>query len=414
MSRPPAAVFGEAGRPGTGRRAGWPAPWPRRPTTRSPGGSLRCPGRGAAPPASAGRARHDARLAVHRPAGLGPVGGRARLRGRAAVRRPGLRPVPVLPPGRRGHPRRPAAGPAGRALLRGAADQGPGAAGRGARRSTDGGGWSCSRTRTGPPSRRRTRCSRPSRNPRRAPSGCSARRPRTTCPPRSGPGAGWSPCARRPRPRWPRCWSAEGVGPDAALAAARAAQGHIGRARRLATDPQAAQRRAEVLQVPMPGSGRPGPRARCRGRPGQGGGGGSRGGHRRARRARTRGHAPGVRRRLDRQGGGDRRPRRGGCAEGTRGPAEVPGDQAEAGRARPGPARPGQLLPRRARGPVRRATWNSPTRRSADELDQVAAGSAPEATVRRIEAIMKCRERLAASVAPLLAVEEMTLALAAR
>jgi DNA polymerase-3 subunit delta' len=40
--------------------------------------------------------------------------------------------------------------------------------------------------------------------------------------------------------------------------------------------------------------------------------------------------------------------------------------------------------------------------------------SRPETTVRRIEAIMKCRERLAASVAPLLAVEEMTLALAAR
>ena len=36
---------------------------------------------------------------------------------------------------------------------------------------------------------------------------------------------------------------------------------------------------------------------------------------------------------------------------------------------------------------------------------------APEATVRRIEAIMKCRERLAAAVAPLLAVEEMTIAL---
>ena len=48
------------------------------------------------------------------------------------------------------------------------------------------------------------------------------------------------------------------------------------------------------------------------------------------------------------------------------------------------------------------------------ELEQVATGGPPEATVRRIEAIMKCRERLAASVAPLLAVEEMTLALAAR
>jgi hypothetical protein len=34
--------------------------------------------------------------------------------------------------------------------------------------------------------------------------------------------------------------------------------------------------------------------------------------------------------------------------------------------------------------------------------------------VRRIEAIMRCRERLAASVAPLLAVEEMALALTGR
>ena len=49
-----------------------------------------------------------------------------------------------------------------------------------------------------------------------------------------------------------------------------------------------------------------------------------------------------------------------------------------------------------------------------DELEQVAAASPPATTVRRIEAIMKCRERLAANVAPLLAVEEMTLALAAR
>src|SRR5580693_8129601 len=37
---------------------------------------------------------------------------------------------------------------------------------------------------------------------------------------------------------------AEGVDQELALAAARAAQGHIGRARRLATDPEAAQRRA--------------------------------------------------------------------------------------------------------------------------------------------------------------------------
>src|SRR5712664_928171 len=42
----------------------------------------------------------------------------------------------------------------------------------------------------------------------------------------------------------------DGVDPARALAAARAAQGHVGRARRLATDPEAAQRRAEVLRIP--------------------------------------------------------------------------------------------------------------------------------------------------------------------
>jgi DNA polymerase-3 subunit delta' len=48
-----------------------------------------------------------------------------------------------------------------------------------------------------------------------------------------------------------------------------------------------------------------------------------------------------------------------------------------------------------------------------DELERIAAAAPPEATVKKIEAIMTCRERLAASVAPLLAVEEMALALAA-
>ena len=43
----------------------------------------------------------------------------------------------------------------------------------------------------------------------------------------------------------------DGVDPDRALAAARAAQGHIGRARRLATDADAAKRRAEVLRLPL-------------------------------------------------------------------------------------------------------------------------------------------------------------------
>jgi len=46
-------------------------------------------------------------------------------------------------------------------------------------------------------------------------------------------------------------------------------------------------------------------------------------------------------------------------------------------------------------------------------LHQVAAASTPESTLRRLQAIMHCRERLTLNVAPLLAVEEMTLSLAA-
>ncbi|HUC60178.1 MAG TPA: DNA polymerase III subunit delta' [Streptosporangiaceae bacterium] len=48
------------------------------------------------------------------------------------------------------------------------------------------------------------------------------------------------------------------------------------------------------------------------------------------------------------------------------------------------------------------------------DLRAVADASSAATTVRRIEAIMTCRERLAASVAPLLAVEELTLTLTSR
>jgi len=46
-----------------------------------------------------------------------------------------------------------------------------------------------------------------------------------------------------------------------------------------------------------------------------------------------------------------------------------------------------------------------------EELRRLAAQSAPEATLRRIQAVMRCRERLTLNVAPLLAVEEMTISL---
>ncbi|MEV0219893.1 DNA polymerase III subunit delta' [Streptomyces sp. NPDC050704] len=48
-----------------------------------------------------------------------------------------------------------------------------------------------------------------------------------------------------------------------------------------------------------------------------------------------------------------------------------------------------------------------------DTLDRLASGSTPEATLRRIEAIAACREALDRNVAPLLAVEAMTMALRA-
>jgi DNA polymerase-3 subunit delta' len=46
-----------------------------------------------------------------------------------------------------------------------------------------------------------------------------------------------------------------------------------------------------------------------------------------------------------------------------------------------------------------------------DDVRRLAASSAPEATLRRIQAIMRCRERLTFNVAPLLAVEEMAISL---
>jgi hypothetical protein len=45
------------------------------------------------------------------------------------------------------------------------------------------------------------------------------------------------------------------------------------------------------------------------------------------------------------------------------------------------------------------------------ELRSAAAAGTPEATLSRLDAIMQCRERLGASVNPLLAVEAMALAL---
>jgi DNA polymerase-3 subunit delta' len=47
----------------------------------------------------------------------------------------------------------------------------------------------------------------------------------------------------------------------------------------------------------------------------------------------------------------------------------------------------------------------------AADLRRLADSSTPEATLRRIQAVMRCRERLTVNVAPLLAVEELTVSL---
>ena len=48
-----------------------------------------------------------------------------------------------------------------------------------------------------------------------------------------------------------------------------------------------------------------------------------------------------------------------------------------------------------------------------DALDRIARSSTPERTLRRIEAVIACRQALDRNVAPLLAVEAMTMALRA-
>jgi DNA polymerase-3 subunit delta' len=209
-----------------------------------------------------------------------------------------------------------------------------------------------------------------------------------------------------------------GVGREQALAAAQMAQGHIGRARRLATDPEAAQRRAEVLQVPMQVSvARPG--------------GGL--GHALAAAAAlvkaAESEAAAVTEELDTP---EREAMRRAFGEGSTGRGVATAVRGAAGALKELEDRQKSRATRVKRDALDRALLDlasfyrdvlavqlradvelaNATQR--DDLDRVAAAAPPEDTVRRIEAIMKCRERVAASVAPLLAVEEMTLALATR
>ncbi|MFH8813252.1 DNA polymerase III subunit delta' [Streptomyces hygroscopicus] len=201
----------------------------------------------------------------------------------------------------------------------------------------------------------------------------------------------------------------DGVDPELAASAARATQGHIGRARRLATDERARARRAAVLKLPL---------------------------------------------RVDDVGGCLKAAQEliDAAAEDAKQVAEeVDAKETEELRAALGAAAgTGGRLPRGTAGAMkdlqdrqkRRATR---TQRDSldlalteltgfyrdvlalqlgsqvalantdvpDALERIASGSKPERTLRRIEAITACRQALDSNVAPLLAVEAMTMALRA-
>src|SRR5216683_2289524 len=201
----------------------------------------------------------------------------------------------------------------------------------------------------------------------------------------------------------------DGIDPERALAAARAAQGHIGRARRLATDPEAARRRAEVLRVPLRVDGL-GPALA-------------------AAAALVRAaeeEAKAVTEELDQP---EREALRKAFGEGSTGKGVAKAIRGGAGALKDLEDRQKSRATRLKRDTLDRALLDLAgfyrdvlamqlhaevelaNAGQADDLGRLAAASAPASTVRRIQAIMLCRERLAANSAPLLAVEEMTLAL---
>jgi DNA polymerase-3 subunit delta' len=199
----------------------------------------------------------------------------------------------------------------------------------------------------------------------------------------------------------------EGIEPGVAAAAARATQGHVDRARRLATDPAARERRAAVLRLPL---------------------------------------------RVEDIGGALKAAQElvDAAAEDAKQLAEeTDAKETEELRAALGAAQGGRM-PRGTAGVIKDLEDKQKRRRTRtqrdsldlaltdltafyrdvlalqlgsrvaianadaeDALERLARGSSPESTLRRIEAIAACRDALDRNVAPLLAVEAMTMALRA-
>ena len=203
--------------------------------------------------------------------------------------------------------------------------------------------------------------------------------------------------------------SRDGVDPATALAAARAAQGHIGRARRLATDPEAARRRQDVLTVPTRVTGL-GPALT-------------------AAAALVKAAEQEAAAATEEMDGPEREAMRQAFGEGSTGKGVAKAVRGAAGALKDLEDRQKSRATRLKRDALDRALLDLAAfyrdvltvQLRADvelasagheaELRRLADASPPESTVRRIEAIMACRERLAVNVAPLLAVEEMTVAL---
>jgi DNA polymerase-3 subunit delta' len=201
----------------------------------------------------------------------------------------------------------------------------------------------------------------------------------------------------------------DGVDHDRALAAARAAQGHVGRARRLVTDPSAAARRAAVLRVPVQATSL-GPALAVAA----------------SLVKSAEDEAKSVTEQLDeperealRQAFGEGSTGK-GVAKAMRGVAGAMKDLEDRQKSRATRVKrdtlDGALLDLAAfyRDVLMVQHGADVELANADRIEDVrrlAAAAPPEATLRRIEAIMRCRERLTLNVAPLLAVEEMTISL---
>ena len=201
----------------------------------------------------------------------------------------------------------------------------------------------------------------------------------------------------------------DGIDYERALSAARAAQGHVGRARRLALDPAAAARRESVLKVPLQ-SVSLGPALAAAA----------------ALVKSAEDEAKSVTEELDEP---ERAALRQAFGEGSTGKGVAKAMRGMAGAMKDLEDRQKSRATR-----VKRDTLDSALLELAafyrdvlmlqvgaevelanadhlDDLRRLARGSTPTSTLHRIEAVMRCRERVTLNVAPLLAVEELTISL---